>query len=427
MQVSVESTGKLGRRLTVTIPADRVQSGVQSRLRELSRTARIKGFRPGKVPASVIEKRFGEQVRGEVISDLVRDTFDEAVRQENLRPAMAPEIEARPPDGSEFRYTATFEVLPEVGPIAIESLEVKRVVSEVGESDVDAMIETLRQQRRGWQPVERAAAPGDMVVFEFAAEFDGTRFPAEGMERAGTIIGSEALGSEFESRLVGLAVGGDADFEIRLPEGFRIEAIAGRQARIRLNVLKVQAPFLPEVDEAFVQSFGISDGSLEKFREAVAENLRRELNGALLGRLKTEVAAGLVAAHAELEVPEAMVEAEARAIARQQGAKPGEEGDVSGHREVARQRVLAGFLLQEVARQHQLRLDPRRVSELLATIASTYEDPQAVIQAYRSDARLMTGLQGRALEDQVVDFIAGKARVTEVAMPFAEVMRPARD
>lgn len=426
MQVSVESTGKLGRRLTVTIPADRVNSGVQTRLRELSRTARIKGFRPGKVPASVIEKRFGDQVRGEVLSDLVRDTFDEALREQNLRPAMAPEIDANTGFETEFQYTATFEVLPDLDKLDVAGLEITRPVSEVGENDVDAMIETLRQQRRSWQPVEREAAPGDMVVFEFAADYNGGRFPEEGTERAGTIVGSDALDKDFEAQLVGLAVGGERTFEVQLSEGFRIEAIAGRQVKVQLKVLKVQESSLPDVDEDFVKSFGVADGSMEKFRHDVADNLGRELRNALAGRLKVEVAAKLGAAYADLDLPDGLIEAEARALARQQGAKPGEEGDLSPHMTGARQRVLAGVLLQEIARQNELRLEPRRVSELLATIASTYEDPQAVISAYRNDQRLMAGLQNRAMEDQVVDFIASRAKVTEQAMSFSEVMRPVR-
>lgn len=426
MQVSVETTGKLGRRLTVTIPADRVNSGIQSRLRELSRTARIKGFRPGKVPAKVIEQRFGDQVRGEVLNDLVRDTFDEALRNENLRPAMSPEIDASPAADADFSYTATFEVLPELDRIEVEGIELKRVTSEVGETDIDSMIETLRQQRRSWKPVDREAAPADMVVFEFSAEHEGGRFPAEGTERAGTIIGSQALGEAFESELVGVAAGGEKAIEQTLPESFRIEALAGKRAKLQVKVLKVQESSLPEVDRDFIMSFGVADGSLEKFRQDVADNLRRELRTALAARLKNEVVARLTAAHAELELPQGMIEAEARALARQQSEGGAEQSDPSAHREVARQRVLAGVLLQEIARQHELRLEPRRVSELLATIASTYEDPQAVIQAYRNDARLMSGLQSRAMEDQVIDFVAGKAKVTEEALPFAEVMRPAR-
>ncbi|HRQ64383.1 MAG TPA: trigger factor [Xanthomonadaceae bacterium] len=426
MQVSVESTGKLGRRLTVTIPADRVHSGIQSRLRELSRTARIKGFRPGKVPASVIEKRFGDQVREEVLSDLVRNTFDEALRQQNLRPAMAPEIDATPAFDSEFQYTATFEVLPEVDKLEVEGLEITRVVSEVADVDVDAMIETLRHQRRTWQPVDREAAATDMVVFEYSAEHSGGRFPAEGVERAGTIVGSGALGIDFEQHLVGLATGAEKSFDVALPDSFRIEALAGKQVTMQIKVIKVQASHLPEVDDEFVRSFGVADGSMEKFRHDVAENLKRELHGALMGRLKAEVVAKLTAAYPDVDLPEGMIEAEARALARQKGAKAGEEGDLSEHRDAARQRVLAGVLLQEAARKFELRLEPRRVSELLAMIASTYEDPQAVVDAYRSDARLMSGLQSRAMEDQVVDFIASKARVTEQPMTFAEVMRPTR-
>jgi trigger factor len=431
MQVSVENVSTLERKLTVSVPADRLESKVSERLRELSRNVRLKGFRPGKVPAKVIEQRFGAQVRNEAVGDLIRDSFGEAVREQNLRPAVAPSIETtgQPEDG-QFRYTATFEVMPEIGTIDVSGLKVQRPVAEVGEADVDQMIETLRMQRRSWDVVERAAADGDMVMFESVAEADGTRVPAEGVERSGTIIGSNALPAEIEGALVGLAAGDEKTLELTFPDSHRVSALAGKPGTMQFKVVRVSEGKLPEVDEAFMASFGLSEGGVEKFRQEVRANLDRELRGALMARLKADVVSKLLEAHAELEFPARMIESEARAMAEQaeQRARSQGQKDASFSHEAllpaARQRVAAAVLLGELARQNHIQLDRNRANEMLASIASTYEDPMQVIELYRKDAQLMQGLESRVIEDQLIDWIADHAELTEFPLSFAEVMRP---
>jgi trigger factor len=423
MQVSIENVGKLGRKLTVRLPAQELEDKVRSRIQETGRSARLKGFRPGKVPTKVIEQRFGRQIRGEVLSEMIGSSYQEAITQEKLRPAVQPAIQTTgTPTNGEIEYTATFEVMPEIGKIDISGLEIVKPTSSVTDADIDQMIETLRLQRRTFQPVERAAQAGDMVLFEYAAEAGGARHPATGFDRVGTLIGSGAFLAEVESALVGHEAGDDFTVDATFPAAFREPLIAGKTAKVEIKVVRVQEPHLPAVDEAFAASFGIKDGGLSKFREDVRSNLERELKGVLMGRLKAITAEKLVDAYPEIDLPQAMIENDARQLARQSNAQ-GDDAFVQ-FLPAARRRVAAGFLLAELGRQNEVRLDSRRVSEALATIASTYEEPEKVVELYTRDPQLMQGLQSRVMEDQVVEWVAEHAKLTEHSLSFNEVMRP---
>ncbi len=432
MQVSIENTGSLQRKLTVRLPAEQVESRVRERISELGRTVRLKGFRPGKIPNKVIEQRFGQQLRNEVLSEVMRSSFQEAVQQEKLRPAMAPSItsNSNPPAG-EIEFTATFEVVPDIGPIDVASIEVVRTVASVDESDVDRMIETLRMQRRTFAPVERGAAAGDMVVFEYAATTPSGRHPAEGTDRAGTIVGSGAFLPEFEDGLLGARVDESRSFEVSFPAGFREPALAGQSAKVEARVIKVQEAHLPALDDAFIAAFGVKEGSMERFRKDVRSNLERELEGTLRARLKGETMDRLVKAHQSLEVPASMVAAEARAMlgqAQQQARQAGVDAPQSAQpfEPAATQRVRAFLLLNEIGRQNSIQIDQRRVADTLAVIASTYEEPEKVVELYSRDAELMTGLRNRVMEEQAVDWILAHARVSERPSTFEQVMQPAR-
>lgn len=427
MQVSVENVGKLERKLTVRFPVEQLESQVRERIVQMGRSARLKGFRPGKVPAKVIEQRYGAQIRGEALSELIGSTFREAVAKENLRPVAPPSIDTTgAPEAGEIAYTATFEVLPELGGVDVAALEIERPVATVTDADIDTMIETLRQQRRGFEVVERAAQAGDLVLFEYAAQTADRRWPEQGLERAGSVLGSGTLFKEFDAALTGQAIGAELEIDVAFPTEFRNPDLAGKLARVTLKVTKVQAPKVPELDAAFIRQFGIADGSLETFRTEVRANLERELTNTLLARLKGEVAGKLAATRPDLDVPRVMVQAEAEAIARAglpQGAQPPAEALVAAE-PLARRRVIASLLMGEIARQNQLRVDGKRVSELLGAIASTYEEPHKVIELYNADPQLMSGLHNRVLEDQVAEWVAEHARTTEKHLSFDEVMRP---
>ena len=431
MQVSVESLGTLERRMTFSLPADQLQTVVDGRLREIARGAKIKGFRPGKVPTKVIQQRFGAQVRAEVLDGLLREGFGNAVRQESLRIAGNPRIEAATDAAEPLAYVATFEVVPDFGDIDVGTLSVVRHTAEVSDADIDAMIDNLRLQRRTWNAVERGAQEGDAVELETWSMVGDERLPAEGVERGATVLGSGAMFGAIESALTGMKAGEEKDTEIEFPADWRVPQFAGRTVQVHLKAGKVSEPVLPDVDSAFIKSFGIRSGEIEQFRADIRSNLERELKGALMTRLRREVGEQLIAAYEQVEMPPKLVEGEAYDMARQaieQARRQGRTMEVPADAhltfmEPARKRVLVGLLVGEIAGRNQLMLDPRRVNETLKLIASTYEEPKQVIEMYRNDQQLMAGLQSRVMEEQVIDWIAERAQHTEQPMSFSDAIR----
>jgi trigger factor len=431
-QVSVESVGNLERRMTLRLPAERLETQVGGRLREIARTARIKGFRPGKVPTKVVEQRYGEQVRAEVLDGLLREGFDEAVRDNALRIAGNPRIEPAGADGGEgdLSYVATFELVPDFGDVDVAKLEVVRHTAEVADADIDRMIENLRLQRRSWSAVTRPAKEGDAVDVETWSQAGDERLPAEGVEHGVDVIGSGAMLPEIETALAGMGAGEEKTVEVTFPAEWRVPQLAGKTVQVHLKAEQVSEPVLPEIDPAFIRSFGVKSGEMAQFRTEIRNNLERELKGALMNRLRREVGEQLVAAYAHVELPPRLVENEARGMAQQalqQARQQGQqvalpENAHESFMDAARKRVLVGLLVGEVARRNELRLDPKRLNELLRMIASTYEEPQQVIELYRNDPQLMSGLQSRAMEEQVIDWIAERAQHTEQALSFQEAI-----
>jgi trigger factor len=429
MQVSVESIGNLERRMSFSLPADRLDTHIGGRLRELARTARIKGFRPGKVPTKVIEQRYGEQVRAEALDGLLRETFNSAVREQSLQLAGSPRIEKA--GDSELEFVATFEVVPDFGDIDVAALNVTRHTAEVTDADIDQMVENLRLQRRTFQTVDRGAKEGDRVALETWSQAGDERLPAEGSEKGATLIGSGVMFGAIEQALVGLAKGEEKAVDVDFPADWRVPQLAGRQVQVHVKVTEVSEPVLPEVDKDFIRSFGVKSGDPEQFRADIRANLERELKGALMTRLRREVGEQLIAAYSHVDMPPRLVENEARAMVQQaaeQAQRNGQQVQIpenahEGFKDAARKRVLVGLLVGEVARRNQLRLDPKRLNETLRLIASTYEEPEQVIELYRNDPQLMNGLQSRVMEEQVIDWIAERAQHTEQALSFQEAIR----
>jgi trigger factor len=296
----------------------------------------------------------------------------------------------------------------------------------VTDADIEKMIETLRLQRRSFEEVERASAEGDFVMFEYSAQAGDYRFPAEGLERAGSVLGSGNLFKALDEVLTGRKADDAFDADVEFPADFRNEGLAGKTAQCHFKIIKVQEPKLPEVDAEFVSLFGITDGDLEKFRKEVRANLERELKATLMARLKSEVAEKLADAHPDLDVPNVMVQSEAHALA-QNSIPRGQQVPpqlIEAATPVARKRVIAGLLMGEIARKQSLILDRSRIAEQLAAIASTYEEPEKVIELYNGDPQLMSGLQNRVMEDQVAEWVADHASTTVQNLGFDEVMRP---
>ncbi len=431
MQVSIESTGDLGRRVVFRVPSADLEGRVGSRLREIARDARIKGFRPGKVPTSVIEKRYGPQVRAEILDNLLREGFGDALREETFQIAGSPRIE--PSDEvageGELAYVADFEVVPEFGDIDLAKLNVTRHTSAVEDADVDRMIENLREQRRSWSPVTREAKDGDLVDVEMWTDADGVRLPAEGSERGSTVIGSAMLFPAIEAELVGLKAGDEKTAEIAFPTEWPVAPLAGKTANVHLKALQVAEPQLPEANHAFIRSFGVKSGELADFRTEIRSNLERELKGALMYRLRRAVGEEIIASYNHVTMPPKLVELEAKAMAENAVQQAREQGraiqaDPADFMDAARKRVLIALFTGEVARRNKLQLDRGRLMETMRLIASTYEEPDQVIELYRNDPQLLAGLQNRVMEEQVTDWVAEQAQHTEQPLTFQDAIRP---
>ncbi len=431
MQVSIESTGDLGRRVVFRVPTADLEGRVGSRLREIARDARIKGFRPGKVPTSVIEKRYGPQVRAEILDNLLREGFGDALREETFQIAGSPRIE--PSDEAagegELAYVADFEVVPEFGDIDLGKLNITRHTSAVEDADIDRMIENLREQRRSWSPVTREAKDGDLVDVEMWTEADGVRLPTEGSERGSTVIGSGMLFPTIEAELVGLKAGDEKTAEVAFPAEWSVAPLAGKTANVSLKALQVAEPQLPEANHAFIRSFGVKSGELEDFRKEIRSNLERELKGALMYRLRRAVGEEIISSYNHVTMPPKLVELEAKAMAEnavQQAREQGQaiQADPANFMDAAGKRVLIALFTGEVARRNKLQLDRGRLMETMRLIASTYEEPDQVIELYRNDPQLLAGLQNRVMEEQVTDWVAEQAQHTEQPLPFQDAIRP---
>lgn len=428
MQVSVESTGNLERRVILSLPAGDVEAQVGNRLREIAHTVRIKGFRPGKVPAKVVEQRYGGQVRAEILDGLLREGLGKAVRENELNVVGAPQMmPGEDAAEGELKYVASVELAPDFGELDMGKLEVVRHTAEVTDADVERMLENLRQQRASWTKVTRAAKTGDLVNLETSSIVDGVRMPAEGMEKTSTVLGSAAIYPEIESAIAGMQPGEEKTLDVTLPADWHAAQFAGKTITSTFRLLDVAEQVLPEVDAAFIRSFGVKSGELEQFKAEIRANLERELKGALMNRLRREVGEQLAAVYKDVELPPRLVETEAQALmanAAEQARRQGQQlaAAPEAFQEAARKRVLVALLVGEVARRNELRLEPERLNETMRLIASTYEQPQQVIDLYRNDPQLMQGLQNRVMEEQVTDWIAERAQHTEKALSFQEAI-----
>jgi trigger factor len=431
MQISVENTSGLERRLTVQVPGREIQDKIDNKLRELTKQVRIKGFRPGRVPLSVVKQRYGKQVRQDIVNEAVQEGLQQAIREESMRPASMPRLEAEPEnnDNGDLEFKALIEVYPTIEPLDVSSIEVDRPQAEVSDEDVENMINTLREQRKTWEAVERKAQAGDRVVIEYSAKTKDTRVPDEGRQKLAIIMGESAF-DDLEKEIAGIEPGSERKFKLKFPEGFREEALREKKASVELAVISVSEGKLPEVNEEFIKSFGIAGGDLDAFQAEVRGNLERELSQASKAFLKNQLTQALLGIAPGLEVPKAVVREEAAGMVTQmaQGQQlPPEQLEplLAQFIEPAEKRVRAGLLMGELAHQNNLHVDAGKVREAIETVASTYEEPAEVVQLYYSNQRLLQQVESSVLEEQVVDWVLENAKVTDKEMKFQEVIAAA--
>jgi trigger factor len=427
MQVSIESTGTLERRMEVQVPAEQIEKAVDERLQKISRTVRLKGFRPGKVPVKVVRQQFGQQVRQEVLGDVVQSSFAEAVVQEKLTPAGGPRIEPLNVDGKGgLKYRAVFEVVPQIQLVPLEQLNVSRPVASVDPADVDAMIQNLREQRPTFVNVDREARDTDRVTVDFDGTVDGQAFEGGKGENIAIVLGAGRMLAEFETGLKGVRAGEQKTIELTFPQNYPVATLAGKQARFAVSVKTVEERQLPELDDAFSKSYGVEEGGIERLKEEVEENMKRELADAIRANLKKQVMDGLLAAN-PLELPKTMVDTQVRDLqidaARRMGAQDASQiPPPDAFQEPARRRVALTLLVGEVIKNANLQVDQAKVQTRFEELAQQYPDAAQAMQQYRTNPQMRRQMEAAVLEDQVVDWIVERARITEKPSTFKELM-----
>ncbi|KXO14128.1 Cell division trigger factor [Moritella sp. JT01] len=432
MQVSVETTQGLERRLTITVPAATVSKEIENRLRGLAKTQRIDGFRPGKVPAKVIKKRFGAAVAEEVAGEIMQRNFYEAIVAEKLNLAGAPTLEpAEVKEGEDFSFTATLEVYPEFEVSGIEAIEIEKSVSSVTDTDVDGMIETLRKQHAEWVTADRAAEANDQVKINFNGSIDGEEFEGGKAEDFTLAMGQGRMIPGFEEGIVGKSAGEEFTVEVTFPEEYHAENLKGKTASFAITLNAVEAQELPEINAEFVGKFGVEDGTLESLKTEISKNMSRELEQAIKADTKTKVLDALVETN-DIEIPAALIKQEIVTLRQQAMQRFGQMAPQNAPElpdelftEQASRRVKIGLVLGEFIKSNEITADDARVQDMIASMASAYEDPAEVIAHYKDNDQALENVRNVAVEDQAIDLVLEKANVTEKEVAFEELMNKA--
>jgi trigger factor len=422
MQVSVESGEGLERRMTVELPAERIEAEVDKRLKQIGRTAKLDGFRPGKVPMKMLRRVYGGQVLQEVYGQMIETSYQEAVQQEKLHPAGLPKIE--PKEATEeglFGYVATLEVMPEIEPAKLTG-SIARPVAEVTEQDINDMIEKLRKQRASWNTVERAAGEGDQVKISFEGKVEGEVFEGGSAENVPLVLGSKRMIEGFEEALVGMIKDEKRTIELKFPEDYRVEELAGKPVTFDVEVSEVAEEVLPAVDEAFAKEFGAEEG-VDKLRGDIRENMQRELAQRVQAKIKSQ-AMDLIYEQNRIEVPKALIDEEIEALRKQTRERLGQgAGSLELPRDMfeeqARRRVTLGLVVGEIIKQNDIQIDNDRVRKTIEDFASSYEQPEEVMKYYYGNQEQLASVQNVVLEDQVVDWVLEQTEVTDEQTTFA--------
>ncbi|KPJ96772.1 MAG: trigger factor [Gammaproteobacteria bacterium SG8_15] len=432
MQVSVETTSGLERRMTVQIPKDKLDQEVQVRLKQLAGKAKIQGFRPGKVPMNVIKQRYGGQVEQEVMGELIQSSYVEALTQENLRPAGMPHIQPAEStsESGEMTYTATFEVYPEIAVKGLENIKVEQPVLEISEQDMDEMLETIRKQRKQWKEADKAAENGDRVVIDFEGFMDGEAFEGGTAQDYALELGAKRMIPGFEDQLVGIKAGEERSINVKFPADYHAKNLADKDVEFKVKAHKVEAPELPELNDEFAESFGITEGGLDKLREQVKENMEREAKQKIRSQVKQQVLDGIVEQN-PVDLPKVLIDGEIEHLMQQQRQAMGlSEGnqtqdiDPKLFEDQARRRVALGLILSELIKQNEIKVEPAKLREAIENIAASYERPEEVVKYYYGDKERLSEIENLVLEDEAIDWVVTQASVTDKKTTFNELMNP---
>lgn len=431
MQVSVESTGTLGRKLKVTVPAERVEEEYQGRIKRLSRQVKLDGFRPGKVPVKVVEAKYGAQVMDEIAGDLIQNTYREAVGKEGLTPAGGPRITdgGAPERGKEFAYTCEFDIYPEVQHTDLAGEKIMQPVCEINGADVDRTIESLRKQRISWNVVEREAKTGDQVIIDFLGKIDGEPFPGGKAEDFSLELGSNSFIGGFEDGLIGAKAGDSPELPLKFPADYNAEHLAGKDAIFEVTVKAVNEGVLPEVDDEFIKTLGVEAGSADELQEQVRDNLGREAAQRTRALLNQRVFDAIVARN-PIEVPEALVTEELNHLGQRRAAQMGQKDGganlvTEADLPAARRQVTIGLIFSALMDKEKLEVDQDKVRARVEEMAGEYDDKAAFVSWFHSEPTRLREVEGMVLEEMIVAKLLEGATLTEESVNFQDLVKMA--
>ncbi|MFD1382530.1 trigger factor [Rhodanobacter aciditrophus] len=431
MQVSVETTSPIERVLTISVPAARIDEKVSSEVAKTAKTVRIDGFRKGKVPVSVVKKRFGQSIRLEAVEQIMRDAYVEAIQAESIQPAGMPSIEPKNiAEGADLEFTAKVEVYPTIELADASKIEVQRVVSEVTEADVDTMLETLRKQNAEWTAVDREAKDGDQVTIDFEGFLGDEAFDGGAAQGHKLVIGSNTMIPGFESGVEGIKAGEERTISVTFPEEYQAEHLAGKEATFKITAHEVAEQVLPELNDEFAGKFGMEDATVAGLRAEVQKNMERELNQAIKAKLKNSLFDQLAALN-PVEVPSALVDQEVDGLRKQAAQQFGGAQGFDASQlpaelftEEATKRAKLGLLISEVIQTNELKVEDDRVRAFLEEMAQAYQEPQQVVDFYLNNKEQLAQVQSAVLEEQVVDKLLESAKITEVTLGYEDAIKP---
>ena len=430
MQVTVETTAGLERKMRVVIPSERVEVQVTEKIKQTAKQAKINGFRPGKVPLREVKRRFGAGIRQEVSSEMIQSTYGEALQKEDISPAGMPKIEeVNIEEGKDLEYTAVFEVFPEIEVSGLESIEVERLSSSIEDADLEKMIGTLREQRLVYAETDRAAAEKDQVNLDFEGFLEDEPFEGGKAEGTDLVLGSGSMIPGFEDGLTGLKADEEKDLKLTFPENYQAENLAGQEVLFKIKVNKVSEPELPELNDEFFEQFDVKEGGIEAFRKEVTNNMKRELDSAIKAKVKDQVMDGL-SDNNEVDLPQSLIDQEVNRM-RQEAVQQfggGAQFDPSMlpaemFSEQAQKRVKLGLIVSEIVDKNSLEANAEKVREAIEEMASTYQEPEEVINYYYSDEQQLSQIQNVVLEEQIVNFVLESAKVTEKTVSYDDAVK----
>jgi len=427
MQVTVESTGTLERRMRVELPAERIEKEVDTRLNSVGKTAKIKGFRPGKVPAKVVRQRYGAQIRQEVLSDLMQQSYSDAVQQEKLNPAGGPQIETEGgDDGKDFAYVATFEVMPDVELKDLEKIKVETPEVEIGDSDLDDMIENLRKQKATWTEVDRKSAIGDQVVVDFSGELNGELIEGGQGKEVPVILGQGQMLPDFEKGLTGIKAGDEKTFKVKFPKDYHAEDLQGQKVEFTIQTHRIAEETLPPVDDSLAEMFSVEEGGLERFKKDVRENMEHEAAQKVKAQIREQIMQGLLDAN-PMDVPQALKQQEMHAMQHEAMRRMGiEDHDQAPPQEnfadAAEKRVRLGLLIRQLITDKELVLDEDRVRAHVEEMCAGYENAGEMVDMYMSTPQVRQQVEPVVLEQIALDWLLEQGKVKTKKVKFKEFM-----